>query len=557
MTLFDWLLFGAYLVLLLGLGLRAARRRFSGTDFLLAGRDLPWWAVGLSVMATQFSAITFIGTTAQGATDGMRFGQFYLGLPVAMLILAFTLLPRLRAARVTTVYELLEQRFDGRVRLATSLLFLVSRSLALGVVIYAPSLVLSVLLGWETGVTILLVTGVAVTYTLLGGLAAVVWTDVAQMGLMFGGLVLCVPALLERFPVDMPLGEAWELAALSGRTQILDFSFDPETKYTVWSGLIGGTLLFLAYFGCDQSQAQRLLAARSLGHARRALALNGIAKIPLQLGVLALGVLLFVVGHAERPELFLDPRTPARLAELGTEAEAAALEARWDAAHVARQAATESWRATPDDAEVRAAYLAAQASLDEISTEAAALQAGDMKNPIFLDFVLGALPIGLLGLVLAAVFAAAMSSMDSELNALATSTAVDLWARHSANGEDPVRLVSVSRWATLGWGVLAALVALRAEALGSVIEAVNQLGSLAYGSLLGVFTLALGVPSARPRGALLGLLLGVTIVLIASAQGLAWLWLTPLGAGVVLSVGWLEARLPPRGTGSDPAAGRA
>ncbi|GJM22694.1 MAG: hypothetical protein DHS20C15_26090 [Planctomycetota bacterium] len=542
MSTLDWIVFGLYLVVLLGVGVLAGKRHRGEAGFLLAGRSMPWWAVGLSVMATQASAITFLGTTAQGATDGMRFAQFYLGLPIAMLILAFTLVPKLRAAKVTTVYELLEQRFDVRVRLATSVLFLVSRSLALGVVVYAPSLVLSLMMGWDTSSAILLVTVVAVAYTLLGGLAAVIWTDVLQMGLLLGGLALCVPELLSRLPEGMALGEAWDLATLSGRTRVLDLSFDPSEKYTLWSGLFGGTLVFLAYFGCDQSQAQRLLAARSLGHARRALALNGVAKIPLQLGILAVGVLLFVVGHYEPPELFLDPRTPDVLVETGQVARGAELEAEWDAAQSERRAAADAWRAAPDDPVAQAAYRASQTRVDSVTAAAGELQAGDLTNPLFLDFLLRALPFGLLGLVLAAVCAAAMSSMDSELNALATSTAVDLYERHAPGDVSEASVVRVSRWATLGWGVAAAVVALYADQLGSVIEAVNQLGSYAYGSLLGVFTLALGVPSARARGAFWGLLIGLAVVLIAGSQGLAWLWLNPLGAGVVIAVGWLDGR---------------
>lgn len=543
MSSLDWIVFGVYLCVLLGVGLLAGKRHRGQQGFLLAGRAMPWWAVGLSVMATQASAITFLGTTAQGATDGMRFAQFYLGLPIAMLILAYTLVPKLRAANVTTVYELLEQRFDVRVRLLTSVLFLVSRSLALGVVVYAPSLVLSLLMGWDTSAAILLVTAVAVAYTLLGGLAAVIWTDVLQMALLLGGLALCLPELLSRLPADMGLGEAWSLASLSGHTRVIDLSFDASEKYTLWSGLFGGTLVFLAYFGCDQSQAQRLLAARSLGHARRALALNGVVKIPLQLGILALGVLLFVVGHWEPPGLFLDPRTPQLLADTDNVAAGDALRAEWDAAQSERLAATQAWRAAPDDAAAQGAYRAAQRRVDEVSAAAAELEAGDLTNPLFLDFLLRALPFGLLGLVMAAVCAAAMSSMDSELNALATSTAVDLYQRHAPGDVSEASVVRVSRWATLGWGVAAAVVALYADRLGSVIEAVNQLGSYAYGSLLGVFTLALGVPTARARGALLGVLLGLAAVIVAGSLGLAWLWLNPLGAGVVIGVGWCEGKL--------------
>jgi len=565
-TPIDWAVFSAYLALVMWIGVRAGRHvRGAATssadgaggadaadEYLLAGRSMSWWTVGLSIMATQASAITVIGTTGKAFADGMGFAQFYLGLPVAMVILAFTLLPLFRRAGVTTAYELLGQRFDERTRLATAILFLASRGLALGVVIYAPSVVLSLLLGWSTPACVGAMTLVALGYTVVGGLRAVIVTDVLQMALVLGGLVLAAALMLNGLPAGANLSGVLDLASASGRTQLLDWSFEPSEKYTVWSGLLGGTFLFLAYFGCDQSQVQRLLAARSLTDGRRALLLNALAKIPLQLFVLFVGVLLFgALQFDDEQPLHFDGRVEPAIeaAGLGPELDAlrerhaAALEARHAAALPAARA---GWDPSADGRD-QAAWLAAQAEVDAARAETLALaeRAGvenaDDTNHVFPWFLVNRLPLGLVGLLVAAVFAAAMSSIDSELNALATTTVVDIWQHHVQPDADQRGLVRVGRLATVAWALLAAAFALQAAALGSVIEAVNTVGSYFYGSLLGVFVLAFAVPRATGRGAFWGLFVGMAAVGVAQSADIAWLWLNPIGclaavaAGVVLS----------------------
>ncbi len=544
MSPLDWSLFGGYLALVVWIGLWVGRKSRTASDLFVADRSMPWYAVGLSVMATQASAVTFIGTTGKAYGDGMRFVQFYFGLPVAMLILAYTLVPLYHRARVYTAYEWLGRRFDGKTRALTGVVFLLQRALGLGFVVYAPSVVLSMLLGWSLPATIALMTVVAVAYTTLGGIRAVMWTDVLQMLLVVVGLLGALLVMWSRLPQDVGPAGAWRLAALTGRDRMLDFSFDPSSRYTVWSGLLGGTFLFLAYFGCDQSQVQRFLAGRSLAANRRALLLNGVLKIPLQLFVLFLGVTLFCVHHFDPPPLVFDPVVQAEI-------EASAHAQEWDALSASHAAALEERRATalaalaaPEQggAAERAAYLGAVQRVQGVRGEALAVagqvrEGFDDTNAIFPWFVLNALPAGLLGLLLAAVFAAAMSSIDSELNALATVTVVDLYRVHFRPLASDRECVVATRLATLVWGAVAAAFAFFAASLGSVIEAVNQVGSYFYGSLLGVFVLA-WFRRASGSGAFFGLLIGIACAALCERiLDLAWLWLNPIGCLATLAAG--------------------
>ncbi len=545
MTPIDWVVFAFYLAFIVALGIWVGRRgSVTARGFFVAGRTMPWWAVGLSVMATQASAITVIGTTGKAYTDGLRFVQFYFGLPIAMVILAFTLVPVYHRANVYTAYEFLGQRFDEKTRSLTAVLFLLSRGLALGVVVYAPSVVLALLLGWSVTSTVFVMAAAAIVYTSIGGIRAVIWTDVLQMVLIVAGLAICAAQMLAGLPDDVGWRGAWTLADASGHTTWLSTSFDPTDRYTVWSGVLGGTFLFLAYFGCDQSQVQRFLTSRSLRDSRLALAFNGVFKIPVQLGVLALGSLLFVFHVFEPPALLFDPTGRSALESEQLDA----LDARHADAVSARRVAARALLASPDDTTRRDAFLAADATIAELRSETiAAVRSVDATyddtNHVFPRFILERLPIGLVGLLIAVVFAAAMSSMDSELNSLSTSTVVDLWQRHVAPDADDAALLRASKVATIAWGILAAGFAIYARQLGSVIEAVNTVGSYFYGSLLGVFILAVGTKTANGTGAFVGLLAGMTSVAIASQGDVAWLWLNPIGAGTVVATGWTVSRV--------------
>lgn len=552
MRVLDWIVFVVYLGYVIYLGARKGKGSRDTRDYFLANRTLPWWAIGLSVMATQASAITFIGTTGQAYVDGMRFVQFYFGLPVAMVILCATLVPFFYRANVYTAYEYLERRFDARTRLLASLLFLVSRGLALGVVIYAPSVVLSLILGWDMKLTVLVMAVTATTYTVLGGIRAVIWTDVQQMLLIFVGMILCLLIMIWELPGDVTVIDALYLAGTTGRLRAIDFSLDVHNEFTFWSGLIAGSFLMLSYFGCDQSQVQRYLTGRSLRESRLSLIFNAFLKVPMQFFILLIGVMLFVFYHFEKPPLAFDRQGVQYIQTSAYRQQYRALHVAYDRLFEARQRAARAFIAARREgdrerlAEATATYQAMNARLEEIRRQSAQLisrasgKTYNDTNYIFPTFVIRYVPLGFVGLIISAIFAAAMSSIDSELNSLSTATVIDIYRRHLKPQADEHHYLLVSRIATALWGVIAALFALYAGALGSVIVAVNKIGSYFYGSLLGVFVLAIGVKRATGRGAFWGLLAGMASVYLASRlTEIAFLWFNILGCGVVVLVGYL------------------
>ncbi len=540
----NWIVVGAYLVYVVADGLRRSRgtRRIEG--YFLAGRSLPWWAVGLSVMATQLSAITLIGTTGQGATDGLRFVQLYFGLPIAMVLLGVTLVPLLRGARVYTAYEFLERRFGPGTRALTAFLFLISRGLAAGTIISAPGVVVSAMFGWPLLWSVALIGAPTVLYTMFGGVRAVMWTDVKQMLLIVAALVAVLATLLVQLPVAP--GDALEIAGATGRLQVFDFSFSLSEKYTFWSGLFGGTVLMMSYFGADQSQVQRYLAARSVGEAKTSLLMSAYWKIPLQALVLLLGALIFVFYQFQRPPLLFNPAHESAVTEARSE-DYAALQARFDVAFALREsAALRAVEAQDEAAAAQAldAFRAREAAVQDVRAEALAL-AGEVTgespsdvNYIVPRFVFGQLPVGLAGLFVAAILAAAMSSVSSELNSLSTATVVDFYRRWLRPEASDAHYLAASKAATAFWGLLACGFAVYAAGLGSLIEVVNLLGSFVYGSILGVFLLAM-MPWARAAGAFCGLIAGMTTVLAVNrlAPQVEFLWYNVIGAVVVVAAG--------------------
>jgi SSS family transporter len=544
----NWAIVAVYIVYVVWDGLRRSRNTHEIEGYFLANRSLPWWVVGLSVMATQLSAITMIGTTGQGASDGMRFIQFYFGLPLAMIILSVTLVPFLHGAKVYTAYEYLERRFDARTRSFTSLLFLLSRGMSCGVIISAPAVILSVIFGLNLTTTVAMIGVPTVLYTMFGGVQAVAWTDVKQMVLIVFGLLAVVAALLAGLPDTVGVGDALRLAGATGRLDSFDFRFDVTETYTFWSGLIGGTFLMLSYFGTDQSQVQRYLTARSVDEARSSLLMSAYWKIPLQALVLLIGVLVFVYYLFTPPPLTFNPAQAAVVRESGRAAEYAALEARFGDAYAQRRAAAEALAAGADagTADARAAFLAADAEARATRQEAIALT-GDVTgtsatdvNYIMPTFVLNELPLGLPGVFIAAVLAAAMSSIAAELNSLSTATVIDFYRRHARPHASDAHYLRVSKITTGLWGLFACIVATYAAQVGSLIEVVNRFGSFFYGSILGVFLLAM-VRRATGRGAFYGLLAGMSAVAAVNflAPSVAFLWHNVIGALTVLLVGSL------------------
>ncbi|HEX8353167.1 MAG TPA: hypothetical protein VF611_09725 [Pyrinomonadaceae bacterium] len=554
MRLPDWIVVVAYLAYIVWSGLKMTRQSDRAEGYFLADRSLPWWAVGLSVMATQLSAITLVGTTGQAYSDGMRFIQFYYGLPLAMVILCVTAVPFFYRAKVFTAYEYLERRFDARTRTLTSFLFLVSRGLGVGVIIAAPSVILSIVLGWSETATVFAMGLSTTLYTVVGGVQAVTWTDVKQMVVIFFGLFVCLFIIVSKFPAEVSLDGALHLAGATGRLTTVDATFDLKQTYTLWSGLVGGLFLMLAYFGCDQSQVQRFLTAKSVDEGRTSLLMSAFVKIPMQFLILLVGVLVFVFYQFERPPLVFNAVAERRVAEGARAADYNALGAEYAAAHEERERAAVAYvrarRAGAGEAETelaRAAYVAADGRFNETRGRGLSLvreTGGDKNftdvNYVFPTFVVANMPAGVVGLIIAAIFAAAMSSISAELNALATATTIDFYRRHYRPEADDRHYVKVGRIATAVWGVFACGVALYATSLGSLIEVVNRFGSFFYGSLLGVFVLAVGVRRARPRGAFWGLLAGIGSVWVASHYtDIAFLWFNLIGCAVVVAVGYL------------------
>jgi SSS family solute:Na+ symporter len=548
----DWTVVAVYLCWMVYDGLKRTVGAEHLEGYLLANRSLPWWAVGLSVMATQLSAITLVGTTGQGYADGMRFVQFYLGLPIAMIILSVTVVPFFYRARVYTAYEYLEQRFDAKTRLLASVLFLISRGLSCGVIVAAPAVILSIVLGWNLTITVLAIGLPTAVYTMFGGVQAVTWTDVKQMVVIVGGLFAAIAVLIFSLPPTVGVAEGLHLAGSVGRLKTLDFSFTLRETYTFWSGILGGLFLMLSYFGCDQSQVQRYLTAKSIDEGRGSLLMSAFVKIPLQALVLLTGVLVFVFYlFAPAPMLF-NRVHDAQLRSGPAAGQLSALEQEFATTEAARRQWAEQAavaRHSHDVAAIAATtdgFRTADQAVSSVRRRALALvrqTTGDTQyndvNYVFPTFITTRMPIGLVGLMIAAIFAAAMSSIAAELNSLATATVIDLYRRHVTPGASDRHYLQASRLATGFWGFFACMVAVYASTLGSLIEVVNRFGSFFYGSLLGVFILAMMTRRATGNGAFVGLIAGMAAV-AAVAVGrpeISFLWHNVVGAVVVVVVG--------------------
>jgi len=548
----DWTIVGVYLVWIVWDGIRLSRGTHEVEGYFLANRSLPWWAVGLSVMATQMSAITLVGTTGQGYADGIRFVQFYFGLPIAMVILSLTVVPFFHRARVFTAYEYLERRFGVVTRSLTSFLFLVSRGMSCGVIIAAPAVILSVVLGWDLTLTILAIGIPTVFYTMKGGVQAVTWTDVKQMVVIVGGLASAVGVLIWSLPESVDVGSALHVAGSVGKLQAIDFRFDLNETYTFWSGMIGGLFLMLSYFGCDQSQVQRYLTAKSVDQARQSLLMSAYWKIPLQALILLTGVLVFVFFLFRPAPMLFNPVHAPAIAESGRAGEYAALEAEYEQAFEVRRSAAEALARAEAGGEAgvaeRQAFAAGDAAVRDVRVRATDLVkavTGDEAyrdvNYVFPTFITEFMPIGLVGLLIAAIFAAAMSSIAAELNSLSTATVIDFYRRLIRPTAPDAHYLRVSKIATAFWGAFACVVAVYSVNLGSLIEVVNRFGSFFYGSILGVFILALGVRRANGIGASIGLVTGMVAVgavaLHPATSSISFLWHNVIGAVVVATVG--------------------
>lgn len=546
----DWFVLCAALVGIVLYGLWKGRRTEDLDDFFLADRGLRWYRVALSIMATQASAITFLSTPGQAYADGMRFVQFYLGLPVAMIILSITAVPIYHRLKVYTAYEYLEGRFDLKTRSLAAALFLVQRGLAAGLTIYAPSVILSVIMGWDIRLVILVIGAMVIAYTATGGARAVDNTNFQQMLIIMSGMVIAFFTVIAMLPSDVSFVEAVSVAGKAGRLNAIDFSFDASNQYNFWSGLVGGCFLALAYFGTDQSQVQRYLTGASVTESRLGLLFNGLFKVPMQFFILFLGAMVFAFYQFTAPPINHNPVEVGKLRSSAYAEEFRIVEGRYGEAVAAKErearSVIEAMRAGDDEAVERASegLREAQKRTEALRGEAAALMkmndpstnTGD-TNYVFLNFVINYLPAGLVGLIIAAVFFASMSSTASELNALASTTVVDFYRRFLKREATGRHYVLASKLATVFWGLFAIGFAEYAGQLGSLVEAVNRLGSLFYGTILGIFLLAFYFKRVGGTATFIGAAVGETIVLYGFFYTkIAYLWFNLIGALVVIAV---------------------
>ena len=550
MKALDWIVLFAWLISLVSYGLYRGRGSNTVSKYLLAGKTMPWYAMGLSILATQASAITFISTTGQGYVDGMRFVQFYFGLPIAMVILCATAVPIFHRAKVYTAYEYLEQRFDAKTRALVSVVFLIQRGLAAGIGLYAPAVALSDVLGISDRVITIIIGALVVIYTASGGIKALTWADVQQMTMIFVALVLSLVIMIHALPTGISFIDALHLAGAAGRLNIVDPHLNWSDRYNLWSGLIGGGFLALAYFGTDQSQVQRYLTGRSIAQSRLSLLFNAIVKIPMQLFILFIGAIVFVLSLFVQAPMIFQPLEANHAAKTAawkpTKANYdRAFEQRREAAYRFAEAARHTGKQIdPALNNFRKAETDFSKSRQEGLQLVERLHGGakyDDTNYIFLSFVKTYLPVGLIGLVIGVIFSASMGSTSGEINSLATVSVVDIYRRYFVRNKSDRHYLLASRGFTLFWGAYAvAFAALGARGFGALIVRVNIVGSLFYGGMLGVFVLAFFFRHVRGTAAFWGVLAGeAAIFSVAEFTSISFLWYNVVGCIVVVAVGLL------------------
>ena len=556
MHFLDWIVMGATLLGIVLYGVWKTRNVNTAESYLLGDRDLHWWTIGLSIMATQASAITFLSTPGQAFDAGMGFAQFYFGLPLAMVLLSIFVLPIYYRLKVYTAYEYLEGRFDLRARTLTAGLFLLQRGLAAGITIYAPSIILSTILGWNLSATLLIVGGIVIAYTVAGGTKAVSVTQKQQMIVILTGMFLAAVFLVYQLPEGIGFSDSLKVAGKLGKLELIDFEFDLSNRYNIWSGLLAGLFLFMSYFGTDQSQVQRYLSGKSLAESRLGLLFNGIIKVPMQVLVLFVGVMVFVFFQFAKPPVHFNPANVATVEQSSMAGNFASAKTRYDAIHadkvVAVTTLAQNLREGTSFGESLATVEALQAKEKLVREEVDAiikevdpnLETRD-EDYIFISYILTYLPIGLVGLLIAVILSAAMSSSASELNALATTTIVDVYKRRIKTDGDDEHYLKASKWMTVGWGLIALAFAAGASLFDNLIEAVNIIGSLFYGAILGIFVVAFFLKKIGGQavfyGALIAELFVVTVYFLNYYEliNFTYLWLNPLGCIVCVVFAWI------------------
>ena len=546
MQLIDWIVLGGTLAFIVLYGTYKTRHNKNVTDYLKGGNSSNWWTIGLSVMATQASAITFLSTPGQAFHDGMGFVQFYFGLPIAMIIISMVFIPLYHKLKVFTAYEFLETRFDLKTRTLTAVLFLIQRGLAAGITIFAPAIILSAVLGWDL-VTLNIIIGLLVIiYTVSGGTKAVSITQKQQMGVIFAGMFLTFLIILNYLPLDISFANAIELAGANGKLDILDFSFDFDNRYTFWSGIIGGTFLALSYFGTDQSQVQRYLSGKSVRESQMGLIMNGLLKVPMQFFILLVGVMVFVFYQFNESPLNFNPSAienvrnsefSSSLIDLENEKKELDLVIRdQQFYYVNTQNNNERKAISENILYLNSIKQDLRDQTKKLITKANPEAETNDKDYVFIYFILNNLPRGLIGLLLAVILSAAMSSTASELNALASTTAIDLYKRNISDKSDK-HYVKASKWFTLLWGVIAISIACVANLFDNLIQLVNIIGSVFYGNVLGIFLLAFFIKYVQSTSVFIAALITqFFIIYFWYIDLMPYLWLNLVGCSLVMFI---------------------
>ena len=517
MQTIDWIVLIGTLLTIVIYGTYQTRGSKNVTDFLKGGNSSKWWTIGLSVMATQASAITFLSTPGQAFNDGMGFVQFYFGLPIAMVVICMVFIPLYHKLKVYTAYEFLENRFDKKTRTLTAILFLIQRGLAAGITIFAPAIILSAVLGWNLLLLNIIIGILVIIYTVSGGTKAVNVTQKHQMVVIFTGMIIAFILIVMQLPDDITFGKAIDIAGASGKMEVIDFSFDLNNRYTIWTGLIGGTFLMLSYFGTDQSQVQRYLSGKSLKEMQLGLIFNGLLKVPMQFFILFVGVMVFVFYQFNQAPLNFNPTATEVVLNSEYANDYKAIQKEQTALYNAKKAliidgvVSDQNALTTLNSKVEANRASARILIEKAGASKNIKVESNDKDYVFIHFILNNLPKGLIGLLLAVILSAAMSSTSSELNALASTTTIDLYKND--NNKDDLQLLKASRWFTLLWGILAIGVACVANLAENLIQLVNIIGSIFYGNVLGIFLLAFFFKHVKANAVFVSALLTQVIII--------------------------------------------
>jgi Na+/proline symporter len=550
MGLIDWTILLSTLLFIVGYGIWKTRGAQNITDYVLGGKEANWATIGLSVMATQASAITFLSTPGQAYHDGMGFVQFYFGLPIAMIVIILVFIPLYDRLKVHTAYEFLENRFNAKTRTLTALLFLIQRGVSAGITIFAPAIILSAVLGWSLKLLVVVIGGLVILYTVSGGTKAVNVTQKQQMFVIMGGMFVAFYVIISGLPAQVSFADALNIADQSGKLDVLDFSFDPNNRYTFWSGITGGFFLALSYFGTDQSQVQRYLSGKSMRESQLGLVFNGIFKIPMQFFILFVGVMVFVFYQFNYTPIHFNPAARTALQAPAFKVEYEDLNTQLKVVQKEKQQlqmrhleATKN-NVITDLTPLKNRLQTLNLSENELRQEAKILLskaapniAVNDKDYVFIHYILNNLPRGLIGLLLAVILSAAMSSTASELNALGTITTLDIYQRYAPVSTAPNHYLKMSKIFTLAWGIIAIIIASVASLFENLIQLVNIIGSIFYGNVLGIFLLAFFFKHIHGKAVFYAAIVTQLLVIISFyADLMSYLWLNLLGSGLVILV---------------------